>query len=89
MEKILALGDQRRKHYLERPFLAGLAEIERTTPEDSSQWDEDRIRTAIAFYYSVLHADYRPLWYERLLEARPEIVAEVQVRFAAIRVPPR
>ena len=31
----------------------------------------------------VLHADFRPLWYERLLEARPEIVAEVQVRFAA------
>ena len=82
MKKILTLGDQRHMHYLERPFLAGLAEIERTIPEDSSQWDDDRIRTAIAFYYSVLHEDYRPQWYERLLEARPEIVAEVQVRFA-------
>ena len=28
------------------------------------------------------HGDYRPRWYRRLLEARPEAVAEVQVRFA-------
>ena len=69
-------------HYLEGPFLAGLAEIERTSPEDSSQWEDDRIRKAIAFYFSVLHEDYRPQWYEQLLQARPEIVAEVQVRFA-------
>ena len=26
--------------------------------------------------------DYGPKWYERLLEARPEVVAEVQLRFA-------
>ena len=82
MEKILALGDQGKMHILERPFLAGLAEIERSDLEDSSQWDDDRIRTAIAFYYSTLHGDYRPQWYERLLGARPEIVAEVQLRFA-------
>ena len=83
LEEILILGEQGRKHYLERPFLAGLAEIERTNPEDASQWDDDRIGKAIAFYYSVLHGKYRPKWYERLLEARPEIVAEVQVRFAS------
>ena len=82
MEKILTLRSQSRMHYLERPFLAGLAEIERTTPEDSSQWDEDHIRKAIVFYYGVAHADYRPQWYDRLLETRPEIVAEVQVCFA-------
>ena len=83
MEKILILGEQGRKHYLERPFLAGLAEIERTTPEDASQWEDDRIGKAIAFYFSVLHGDYRPKWYDRLLKSRPEIVAEVQVRFAS------
>lgn len=83
LEEILTLGEQGRKHYLERPFLAGLAEIERTTPEDASQWEDDRIGKALAFYFSVLHGDYRPKWYERLLEARPETVAEVQVRFAS------
>ena len=82
MDEILSLYDQRRIHYLERPFLAGLAEMERTAPEDALPWDEDRMRTAITIYYGVSHGDYRPKWYERLLEAHPEIVVEVQVRFA-------
>ena len=81
IEEILRLKEKGRMHYLGWPFLAGLAEIERTAPEDSSRWDDRRIRTALAFYYSTPHADYRPKWYRRLLVARPEIVAEVQVQF--------
>ena len=81
-EEILGLKEKGRTHYLGLPFLAGLAEVERTTPEDSSQWDDDQIRTALAFYYSTPHADYRPKWYQRLLVSRPEIVAEVQVQSA-------
>ena len=81
-EEILALHRKGRMHYLEWPFLAGLAEIERTAPEDAAQWDSDRIRKALTFYYCVPHGDYRPKWYRRLLEARPEVVARVQVRFA-------
>ena len=81
-EEILGLKEKGRTHYLGLPFLAGLAEVERTTPEDSSQWDDDQIRTALAFYYSTSHADYRPKWYQRLLVSRPEIVAEVQVQSA-------
>ena len=84
-DKILGLRERGRMYYLSLPFLAGLAELERTTPEeDPSQWGEDRIRKAIAFYYCYCssHANYRPEWYRRLLAVCPQIVAEVQVQFA-------
>ena len=82
LEAILSLHEKGRMSYLKWPFLVGLAEIERTAPEDAAQWDNGRIRKALAFYYCVPHGDYRPKWYRRLLEARPEVVADVQVRFA-------
>ena len=82
-DDILGLREKGRSHYLGWPFLAGLAEVERTAPEDPSGWGEARIRRAIAFYYCAPHANYQPTWYRRLIEARPEIVADVQVRFAA------
>ena len=82
VEEILDLKKKGHIHYLGLPFLAGLAEVERTAPEDPSQWDDGQIRKAIAFYYSTPHANYRPQWYRRLLAAHPKIVAEVQVPFA-------
>ena len=81
-EEILDLRGKGRMHYLEWPFLAGLEEIERTTPEDAAQWDNSRIRKALTFYYCAPHGDYRPEWYRHLLEARPKAVADEQVRFA-------
>ena len=83
VKEILSLREKSHMHYLGLPFLAGLAELERTTPEeDSSRWDDSRIRKAIAFYYCTPHMDYLPRWYQRLLVARPKIVAEVQVQSA-------
>ena len=83
VEEILSLREKSRRHYLGWPFLAGLAEIEGIAPEEApSQWDDSRIRKAIAFYYCTPPMDYRPEWYQRLLKVRPEIVAEVQVQFA-------
>ena len=82
IDKILSLREKGHMHYLGEPFLAGLAEIERTAPEDPSRWGHGRIRKAIGFYYCTPHANYRPRWYRRLLQARPNIVADVQVRFA-------
>ncbi len=82
LEAILSLREKGRMSYLEWPFLVGLAEIERTAPEDAAQWDSDRIRKALTFYYCAPHGGYRPKWYQRLLKARPEVVADVQVRFA-------
>ena len=83
IDEILSLQERGRMHYLGLPFLAGLAELERTAPEeDPSRWDDGRIRKAIAFYYCTPHMNYRPGWYQRLLVARPKIVSEVQVQFA-------
>ena len=80
--EILGLRARDQMHYLGLPFLAGLAEIERTVPEeDASQWSDSRIRRALAFYHCTPHPDYQPQWYRQLLAARPKIVAEVQVPF--------
>ena len=68
-------------HYLSWPFLAGLAEIERTAPVDTSQWNDDRVRTALGFYYCTF-SNFEPPWYRRLLAERPKILAEAQAGFA-------
>ena len=83
IKEILGLQERGRGHYLGLPFLAGLAELERIAPEeDPSRWDDSRIRKAVIFYYCTPLLNFRPEWYRRLLAARPEIVAEVQVQFA-------
>ena len=82
IDEVLGLREKGRMHYLGLPFLAGLAEIERTALEDPARWDDDQIRKAIGFYYCTPHVNYRPRWYLRLLRERPEIVAGEQVRFA-------
>ena len=64
------------------PFLAALAEAERTKPEGPAQWSENRIRKALLFYYTTPHGIYRPRWYENLLVTQPEAVADMQVRSA-------
>lgn len=83
-EETLRIRAEDRMPYLAWPFLAGLAEIERTAPEDAARWDDERIRKALALYFSygVALSDDQPAWYQRLLLARPETVAEVQVKYA-------
>ena len=84
IEEVLDLYEQNRLHYLVWPFLTALVEVERTAPEDdASQWDEDRIRKAVTFWHCNSYSNDLPQWYERLLLARPEIVAEVQVHCIA------
>ena len=82
VEKIFSLQEENRISYFQWPFLAGLAELERVAPNELDRLDEDQIRKALAFYYCAPHGGYRPNWYQRLLEARPEVVADVQVQFA-------
>ena len=82
LEEIIRIRRNGRMHALCWPFLAGMAEAERMATVDLTQWDKERIRTAITFYYCTPHGDYRPEWYNRLLEMRPEIVADVQIQFA-------
>ena len=80
--EILVLNRRERMHYLSLPFLAGLEEVGRTTQEDPSRWNDRRIRTAVLFYYCMPHGGSHPRWYQRLLAARPELVADVQIQFA-------
>ena len=82
VEKIFSLQEENRISYFQWPFLAGLAELERVAPNELDRLDEDQIRKALAFYYCASHGGYRPNWYQRLLDARPEVVADVQVQFA-------
>ena len=83
VEEILDLYERNYRHYLVWPFLVGLVEVKRTAPEDDAlQWGDDRIRKAVMFWYCASYSNDLPQWYERLLLARPEIVAEVQVQFA-------
>ena len=82
VEKIFSLQEENRISYFQWPFLAGLAELERVAPNELDRLDENQIRKALAFYYRAHHGGYRPNWYQRLLEARPEVVADVQVQFA-------
>ena len=81
-DQILDLRKEGKISYFSMPFLVALAEIERTEPENRTQWDDDRIRKALLFYYATPHGNYRPRWYENLLETRPEIVADMQIHFA-------
>ena len=80
-EEIFSLHQKELIHYLSSPFLAGLAELERLAPEDASLWDNGRIRTALAFYFTTSHETYQPEWFKKLLCAKPKVVADAIVRF--------
>ena len=77
IEEILALREK--GHYLGCPFLAALAEIERTTPEEICRLTENQMRKALAFHYW-LSSPKDPNWYRRLLDSRPGIVADVLIQ---------
>ncbi len=82
IEEILDLRKRERRYFFSLPFLAGLAEIQRTVGGDSARWNNNRIRKGLIFYFCEANAGFRAFWYQRLLEARPETVADMQVRFA-------
>ena len=81
-DEIFDLLSEGRTYSIGLPFLAGLAEVERTDSQDSSLWKEDCIRRALLFYYLASVNNYEPKWYLRLVKTRPEIVADTQARFA-------
>ena len=82
-DTILDLRRKSKVHYLSWPFLASLAEAERTGSLEPAWWTEDRIRIALASYYGYARRDYEPSWYRHLIAAHPTTVSDVQVRFAA------
>lgn len=82
VEEILRRYEANKRYYIGLPCLAGLAERERTMPEDAARWSDDQARKALAFYFTEAHGDYQPEWFQRLLAARAKTVAECYVRYA-------
>lgn len=81
VDDILSHYEANKRYVIGLPCLAGLAERERTEPKDVSQWSDDQVRKALAFYYTEAHGDYQPDWLRHLVTARPQIVAEVYIGF--------
>ena len=82
VKEIFDLKEKDKKHYLSLPFLAGLAELERSSPEVVDRLNENQIRKAVAFYYCTPHGGYKPDWYSTVLATRPDLVADIQIEFA-------
>lgn len=82
IKEIFDLKKKDKMHYLGLPFLAGLAELERSSPVVVDRLNENQIRKAVAFYYCTPHGGYKPDWYSTVLATRPDIVADIQIEFA-------
>lgn len=82
VKEIFDLKEKDKRHYLGLPFLAGLAELERSSPEALDRLDEHQIRKAITFYYCTPHGGYNPDCYSTVLATRPALVADIQIGFA-------
>ena len=82
VEKILNARDESRIYRISLPFLASMSEIERTAPEEINLLNDSQMRKALAFYYSTNDSGDPPSWYRRILSKHPEIVADVQMKFA-------
>ena len=82
IEEVLQLREESRMFYLSLPYLVGMAELDRNEPERLSRLDDGQIIRAVTFYFSTPRGGHSPDWYRRILKEHPEIVADVQMRFA-------
>lgn len=81
-EAILEVHGKKKVYFLGLPFLAGLEEHERAVLGGEFQLNDQKVRTALVFYFTTIHGNYRPAWFERLLADNPTIVAEVLEEYA-------
>ena len=82
IDEVLQLREESRIFYLSLPYLVGMTELDRNEPERLYRLDDGQITKAVTFYFSTPRAGHSPDWYRRILKERPEIVADVQMRFA-------
>ena len=82
IEEVLQLREESRMFYLSLPYLVGMAELDRNESERLARLDDGQITRAVTFYFSTPSGGHSPEWYRRLLKERPDIVADVQMRFA-------
>ncbi len=81
VDGILQHYEAGKRYFIGLPYVAGLAERERTAPEDAALWSEDQAQQALAFYFTENHRDYLPAWFQRLLAVRSRTVADVYIRY--------
>ena len=88
VEEAIRLNRRNHMPLMALPYLAGLAEMERSAPEELSRLDEDRMRRALVFYYN-FRLEGRPEWYRRLLDSQPDLVAGELTPFCISPIPCR
>ena len=57
VDEIIRLRDRNLGHWLALPFVAGLAELERTAPDDPYRPDERQLRIALALRFCGMYSD--------------------------------
>lgn len=82
LEAIFRFRRNGQMSYFCLPYLAGIEAIWEEKGIELFRLDARRIEKAIAFYFCTPHLAYRPQWYRKLLSSRPELVADIQIRFA-------
>ena len=85
IEETIRLSRSNRIPLVALPYLAGLTEIERTSPDELRKFDQSRVSKGLVFLYTI-RLEERPEWYRRLLASHPELVAAVLVRFVTARL---
>ena len=82
-DEIFRLHRESRRHYLARPFLAGLEATERRDPGRLETLEEEQWKQALAFYYIVPTGRLEaPNWYGEIARSRPALTARILVRWA-------
>lgn len=80
MAAIFRLGDEGRQHLLMLPVLVGLIESSSFCP-GKAPLDEQGIQRALAFRFSAPYFwNQEPKWFRLVLQARPDLVADVLIR---------
>ena len=86
--EIIRLSAKSQRHFLKRPFLAGLEEL--SEPEKEPPLNERQMRQAVAFYYSGRGLSHyegeKPHWYRWLLSHCPDVVSDVLIRFVRSKI---
>ena len=81
--EIFRLADERKEHFLALPFLVGLNE-DHSHRLGEAPLDEQGIRRALAFRFNFGGPEIinqEPDWYHRVRTERPDLVADVLVRY--------
>ncbi|MDE0153137.1 MAG: hypothetical protein OXN23_04620 [Gammaproteobacteria bacterium] len=86
VEEIFRLEANNMTPLLAYPYMAGLNEVSETSQDRSLSISEERMRLALAFYYTVplwplppRTGDETPQWFPSLLQSRPDMVSDILV----------